>query len=459
MSTNNFIKQGVEVVSEAIAADNAEEYEKALGLYKRALEVFMTGVKYEKNPAARDTILQRVEGYMKRAEDLKGVIEQRRAAGTSSGGRGGAATKDKDKDKESSADEEQQKLRGQLASAIVTEKPNVKWSDVAGLEGAKAALKETIILPQKFPQLFVGKRKPWKGILLYGPPGTGKSFLAKAVATEADAKFFAVSSSDLVSKWQGESERLVKQLFSLARDEEHSIIFIDEVDSLCGSRSEGESDATRRIKTEFLVAMQGVASTNDGLLVLGATNVPWELDPAIRRRFEKRIYIPLPEAAARARMIQLHLGDTPHTLAQQDFEAIADDTEGFSGSDLSIVVREALMEPLRKCQTARQFIPVPGNSNTDDSSAPLLQPCAKYPNCAYCPMQLSSDPPGDDTFPQCSRCKAFRMALYDVPSAQLKVPEISYDDFLHVLAKARKSVAPEELGRFVEWTNNFGAEG
>jgi len=154
-------------------------------------------------------------------------------------------------------------------------------------------------LPTKFPQLFTGERKPWRGILLYGPPGTGKSYLAKACATEADGTFFSIRSSDLVSKWLGESERLVKQLFKLARENKPAIIFIDEIDSLCGSRSEGENETSRRIKTEFLVQMQGVGNDNDGILVLGASNVPWELDPAIRRRFEKRIYIPLPDPVAR----------------------------------------------------------------------------------------------------------------------------------------------------------------
>ena len=140
-----------------------------------------------------------------------------------------------------------------LEGAIVTEKPNVSWDDVAGLDNAKQSLQEAVILPSRYPELFEGQRKPWKGILLYGPPGTGKSFLAKACATEADAKFFSVSSSDMVSKYMGESERLVRTLFEMARENRPSIIFIDEIDSLCGSRSEGENDATRRIKTEFLV--------------------------------------------------------------------------------------------------------------------------------------------------------------------------------------------------------------
>jgi len=176
-------------------------------------------------------------------------------------------------------------MKEALSGAIVTEKPNVRWDDVSGLEGAKEALQEAVILPIRFPQLFDETRKPWRGILLFGPPGTGKSYLAKACATECEGTFFSVSSSDLVSKWMGESEKLIKSLFQMARDAKPSIIFIDEVDSLCGSRSEGENDSSRRIKTEFLVQMQGTATNNDGVLVLGATNVPWELDNAIRRRF------------------------------------------------------------------------------------------------------------------------------------------------------------------------------
>jgi vacuolar protein-sorting-associated protein 4 len=185
--------------------------------------------------------------------------------------------------------------------------------------------------------------------LLYGPPGTGKSFLAKACATEADGTFFSVSSADLVSKWLGESERLVKQLFKMARENRPSIVFIDEVDSLCGSRNEGENETSRRIKTEFLVQMQGVGNDMDGVLVLGASNVPWELDPAIRRRFEKRIYIPLPDIQARTVMFKLRLGKTPNKLTEEDFLELGKASEGYSGSDISVVVKEAMMMPVRRC--------------------------------------------------------------------------------------------------------------
>ena len=125
-----------------------------------------------------------------------------------------------DGEKKGTGDKDNDKLRDGLSSAIVKEKPNIKWEDVAGLEQAKQTLKEAIILPVKFPDIFVGIRKPWKGILLYGPPGTGKTYLAKACATQANATFFSISSSDLISKWVGESEKLIKQLFKMAQENE-----------------------------------------------------------------------------------------------------------------------------------------------------------------------------------------------------------------------------------------------
>lgn len=257
----------------------------------------MLALKWEKNEQSKATIRTKINEYMERAEKLKEHLSEDSgkrkpskvgANGGSTGGAGkaksgGGGGGDDDED---GIDPESKKLRGALSGAILTENPNVRWEDVAGLDQAKEALKEAVILPIKFPQLFdKGNRKPWRGILMYGPPGTGKSYLAKAVATEANSTFFSVSSSDLVSKWMGESERLVKQLFAMARENKPAIIFIDEVDALCGTRGEGESEASRRIKTEMLVQMDGVGHDSSGVLVLGATNIPWQLDSAIRRRF------------------------------------------------------------------------------------------------------------------------------------------------------------------------------
>ena len=183
------------------------------------------------------------------------------------------------KDSDDEEDKDNNKLKEQLKDSIVHWGDlKVTWDDVAGLEAAKEALKEAVILPTKFPQLFEGEWKPWTGIMLYGPPGTGKSFIAKACASEAQGTFFSIKSSDLLSKYLGESEKLISNLFKLAWEMKPSIIFIDEIDSVCGARKEGDHETMRWVKTEILIQMQGVGSNNDGVLVLGATNLPWEID-------------------------------------------------------------------------------------------------------------------------------------------------------------------------------------
>lgn len=148
---------------------------------------------------------------------------------------------------------------------------------------------------------------------------------------------------------------LVKQLFAMARENKPSIIFIDEVDALCGPRGEGESEASRRIKTEMLVQMDGVGKDSTGVLVLGATNIPWQLDAAIRRRFQRRVHISLPDVSARTTMFKLAVGETPTTLKSDDYRELAKLAEGYSGSDITIAVQDALMQPVRKIQQATHF--------------------------------------------------------------------------------------------------------
>jgi vacuolar protein-sorting-associated protein 4 len=213
---SSFRQQVADCGTRAQECEKSEDYEQAYKYYVSALDIFMHLIKCkclcannlradEKNPQLTKVYREKMNQYMTRAEYIKKTVLDKKnepppaKKPKASGGGGG------DDD-----DDESKKLEKALADAVVSEKPNVRWDDVSGLEGAKEGLKEAVILPIKFPQLFDETRQPWRGILLYGPPGTGKSFLAKACATECEGTFFSISSSDLVSKWQGESERLIK---------------------------------------------------------------------------------------------------------------------------------------------------------------------------------------------------------------------------------------------------------
>ncbi|CUM51183.1 unnamed protein product [Debaryomyces tyrocola] len=424
---SDFLSKGIDLVQKAIDADTATRYEEAYKLYYNGLDYLMLALKYEKNQKSKELIKSKFTEYLTRAEQLKDHLEKQAKSNTAEGSSDGSTKAKKSGDGD---DDDTKKLRGALAGAILSETPNVKWDDIAGLEGAKEALKEAVILPVKFPQLFTGNRKPTSGILLYGPPGTGKSYLAKAVATEAKSTFFSVSSSDLISKWMGESERLVKQLFTMARENKPSIIFIDEVDALCGPRGEGESEALRRIKTELLVQMNGVGNDSNGVLVLGATNIPWQLDAAIRRRFERRIYIALPEAEARTRMFEINIGTVPCECSNQDYKMLADMTEGYSGHDIAVVVRDALMQPIRKIQQATHF-----KSVMTEEGEEKLTPCS----------------PGDEG--------AREMGWQEIDTDELKEPELTIKDFIKSIKNNRPTVNQSDIGNHTKFTEDFGQEG
>ncbi|KAK7335960.1 hypothetical protein VNO80_28122 [Phaseolus coccineus] len=244
-------------------------------------------------------------------------------------------------------------LAEMLERDVLERSPGVRWDDVAGLTQAKSLLEEALLLPLWMPEYFQGIRRPWKGVLLFGPPGTGKTLLAKAVATECGTTFFNVSSATLASKWRGESERMVRCLFDLARAHAPSTIFIDEIDSLCNARgASGEHESSRRVKSELLVQVDGVnnSSTNeDGtrkiVMVLAATNFPWDIDEALRRRLEKRIYIPLPNLESRKELIRINLRTVSPDV---NIDGVAKRTEGYSGDDLTNVCRDASLNGMRR---------------------------------------------------------------------------------------------------------------
>ncbi|XP_077392093.1 katanin p60 ATPase-containing subunit A-like 1 isoform X2 [Festucalex cinctus] len=241
-----------------------------------------------------------------------------------------------------------------LERDIVSRNLNVHWNDIADLEEAKKLLREAVVLPMWMPDFFKGIRRPWKGVLMVGPPGTGKTMLAKAVATECETTFFNMSSSTLTSKYRGESEKLVRLLFEMARFYAPTTIFIDEIDSICSRRgTSNEHEASRRVKSELLIQMDGVGGAQHSddpskmVMVLAATNFPWDIDEALRRRLEKRIYIPLPTAVGRVELLKINLREV-ELAADVDLDQIAEKTEGYSGADITNVCRDASMMAMRR---------------------------------------------------------------------------------------------------------------
>jgi fidgetin-like protein 1 len=286
-----------------------------------------------------------------------------------------------------------------IQNEIMESGESITFDDIAGLEDAKQTVQELVCWPMKRPDLFTGLRRGPNGLLLFGPPGTGKTLIGKAIAYESGATFFSISSSSLTSKWIGEGEKLVRTLFAVAAYREPAVVFIDEIDSLLTQRKADENEASRRIKTEFLVQLDGTGTSGQGrVLVIGATNRPHELDDAARRRFVKRLYIPLPERSDREILLRTLLITNKNVLSDEQFTQLSNETNGFSGADLKALCVDAAMGPLRELG----------------------------------PKALDVDPSD--------------------------VPAIAYKHFRRALRGTKASVAPDDLKVYLDWNATYGSK-
>lgn len=247
------------------------------------------------------------------------------------------------------------------AQAAEPEQPTTKFADVGGMDQVKEEVRMKIILPLQQPELFKAYgKKIGGGILMYGPPGCGKTFLARATAGEVNASFLAVGISDVLDMWIGQSEKNLHSIFEQARSHRPCVLFFDEVDALGANRTDMLKSGGRQIINQFLSELDGVASTNEGVLILAATNAPWHLDPAFRRpgRFDRILFVPPPDQSARASILRLLLKGKP--VAEIDFDALAKKSDGFSGADLKAVVDVAVEGKLRAAMRVGSLQPLTG---------------------------------------------------------------------------------------------------
>ena len=313
--------------------------------------------------------------------------------------------------------DDDEKIDANISSVILVEDPNIKMSDVVGLKEAKNALAESVVFRLKFKHLFTKGCSVYNNILLYGPPGNGKTYLAKASASEAgSATFITISTADILSKFRSETEKLIRGLFCTARKESPSIVFIDEIDSIFSSDL---------AKKELIIQMNRKSKSMEGVLLLATTSVPRSLDSDTRKLFDKKIYVPLPDYEARKAMIELKLKGTRNNITHDQINQIANITEGFTGSDIGILAREASMIAVRKLQSAKYFREYEGK----------LYPC-------------HSNDPG---------AKMINMMDRDFPVDKIATPAITFYDLEESVGRIRPSVSPKDIARFEEWTEKFNS--
>ncbi|CAH1403934.1 unnamed protein product [Nezara viridula] len=292
--------------------------------------------------------------------------------------------------------------------------------DIVGLENVKLLLKNTILHPLKYPQLFTGGRKPWSQILLYGPPGTGKSKIASALAFEAKAQLYSISSADLLSSYIGESEKMIKDLFEFTRkNKSKCLVFIDEIDSICRRRNDREADHSRSIKNQLLIELDQNLNSENTCFIICATNCPWDIDVAFMRRFQCRLHISLPDRTSRIEIIKNKCEGIGLDISNEDWEIIGNETNGYSGSDLINLTSFALQEPITDLETSQTWLFQKG----------------KWIPCAF------NNPNG------------VKIPLTEIPPDKVGVRDVTLQDFMKAIEIVPKTLSDVELQRYNQFSN------
>ena len=424
------------LVKRAIAADEASAWRDALGLYSQALGEFHTLLVAPSAAEIAPGLQAPVASYLARALELRALLqEQPRLApppGKAVPVKAAAAAA------EGGGDEEDEALYALMATKRGASR--VAWDDVIGHAETKRLLQTSVLTSLRRPELFGGNLRPLRALLLYGPPGTGKTHLALALASACASEgrehaFFNLSAADLISKWQGESGRRVQAIFRVLRRHRPAILFLDEVDALCGARGDDGGDSSHaRVVTQFLHELNALDTdeTLAGTLLVGATNRPWALDAAMLRRFGARCHVALPDAETRAALLRHYAARDAHTLAPDDFDALARATAHFSADEIARLVEAAARLTLDALLEARHFVCL---EEPDDELRLCYVPCDAHT-------------PG-----------AQARRLDDIRGAHecAMRPPLTRAHLERALACVRPLYDAQSDARYAEWTTRYGA--
>jgi vacuolar protein-sorting-associated protein 4 len=434
MDINNILEKASVFIKKAVEAENAGRLSEALDNYTRGLKHYEAVMRLKDNDHIKKAIAGHVTLYCESAEAIKQRLASNDAGKqdlpnptNNGGGGGGTSLSLLHSDNQQQENDERRQMQDHLAlTKMDGSECKVSWDDIVGLEHVKSLLQQTLILPIEIPQVFVGNCRPIKSILLYGPPGTGKTFLAKAMATNAGRNFYPVTSADLISKYVGDSEKQIKVLFETLKVNRPCILFMDELEALCCKREEVTHTKTVQ---QFLIQLDGITTggSTDGIFFMGCTNVPWSLDIGMRRRLERRIYIPLPTEEERKEMIQFYLSKNANIITEAQFKDLASRTPYFSCSDIKTLAETACMKPTGMILNAEAF-EVVNKTHLRPYDGPL-----PMKNVHLCPYAEVAD------------------------KSKIMVPEVTYKHVLSALKEIKCTISEEELHQYEEWTQQFGS--